>query len=155
MSEYSDELVAALKDFYEKDDWKYDFDEDRGVFSMGLRLSGKINSARVIVPVHDDCFEVYAVISLSASEEVRHETAEFITRANYGLRNGCFEMDFNDGELRYKCHVDCEDAIPPGYTIIKNAMYIPGSMISRYGDGLVKVLFGMATASDAIDEIEG
>lgn len=29
-------------------------------------------------------------------------TAEFLTRANYGLVFGNFEMDMHDGEIRYK-----------------------------------------------------
>lgn len=31
---------------------------------------------------------------------------EYITGANYGLRNGNFEMDVEDGEIRYKVYVN-------------------------------------------------
>ena len=35
--------------------------------------------------------------------------AEFLTRANYGIMIGNFEMDFNDGEVRYKGALEYAD----------------------------------------------
>ena len=34
--------------------------------------------------------------------------AEFVTRANRGMRIGNFELDFDDGEIRYKTSMDVE-----------------------------------------------
>jgi len=36
---------------------------------------------------------------------------EFLTRANYGLNIGNFEMDFQDGEIRFKTAIDVEEVI--------------------------------------------
>jgi len=33
---------------------------------------------------------------------------KFLTRANYGMMIGNFEMDFTDGEIRYKTSIDVE-----------------------------------------------
>ena len=35
-------------------------------------------------------------------EDKRDVVCRYITRANYGLRNGNLEMDLDDGEVRYK-----------------------------------------------------
>ena len=32
----------------------------------------------------------------------REDVAQFLTRTNYGLAAGNFELDFEDGEIRYK-----------------------------------------------------
>jgi hypothetical protein len=48
----------------------------------------------------------YAVAATRAPEAARLRVAEFITRANYGLRIGNFELDFGDGEVRYKTSID-------------------------------------------------
>src|SRR5213593_3623825 len=35
-------------------------------------------------------------------EPKRLAVAEFLTRVNFGIKHGAFEMDLNDGEVRYK-----------------------------------------------------
>ena len=42
------------------------------------------------------------------SEHVDEETDE----ENYGLKNGCFELYFRDGEIRFRSFIDCEDVMP-------------------------------------------
>ena len=79
--------------------------------------------------------------------------AEFIARANYGLRIGNFELDFNDGEIRYKSSLDFEGAeLTP--SLIRNTIYPAVQTLDRYLPGLMKVMYGAATSQDAIAEIE-
>jgi len=151
--EYSVEIANAIKKFLIEDDWNYSFDEEKGTFSMGVNLKCKLGDTKIVVRVGNDYFYSLAYIKLNANEDVRSDVAEFITRANYGRRNGNFEMDFNDGELRYKSFNNC-DGIVPSAEIIKDSLIIPALMIDRYGDGLVSVLFGMQSPKDAIDAIE-
>src|SRR5579884_4552646 len=42
----------------------------------------------------------------------RAEVCEALTRANYGLWMGAFEMDLNDGEIRFRIGLPVEDADP-------------------------------------------
>lgn len=43
---------------------------------------------------------------MNVPEDRRLALAEFLTRANYGLFIGNFEMDWQDGEVRYKTSID-------------------------------------------------
>ncbi len=80
--------------------------------------------------------------------------AEFLTRANYGLVIGNFEMDFGDGEVRYKTSIDVEgDRLTSA--LIKQMVYINVLMMDRYLPGIMKVAFGNADPARAIAEIEG
>ena len=80
--------------------------------------------------------------------------AEFITRANYGLISGNFEMDFGDGEVRYKTCVDIEgDRFTPA--VIKNAVLTNVSAMDQYLPGLISVMYGGASPAQAIEKLEG
>lgn len=79
--------------------------------------------------------------------------AEFICRANYGLKNGNFEMDFRDGELRYKVFVDCT-GINPSNDIIKTSIYSPALMFERYGGGITDVIFSDISVESSINKCE-
>lgn len=48
---------------------------------------------------------IYVRSSLRFPVGRRKQLAEYLTRSNYGLVLGNFELDMNDGEVRYKCSV--------------------------------------------------
>ena len=85
--------------------------------------------------------------------EMMAQMAEFICRANYGLKNGCFEMDWKDGEIRFKSYVDCKDLLP-STTVVKNSVHCTAAMVKRYAPGIVDIIFGGAKAKDAITKCE-
>lgn len=45
-------------------------------------------------------------ITVATKKEALLPVAEYLTRANYGMIFGNFELDFNDGEVRYKKIID-------------------------------------------------
>ena len=81
-------------------------------------------------------FLFYVIAPVKAPEEVRAAVAEYITRANYGLRIGNFEMDYTDGEVRYKSSLDFEGGGTYG-TLIKNTIYPAVQTMDFYLPGLL------------------
>lgn len=153
---YSKIIANAINSFLTEDDWHFSFDDQRGLFKFGLNLKGRIKKVSYIVDVKDDEYVVYAVSPLGADEDdekMMATMAEFICRANYGLKNGNFELDMRDGEIRYKCFVDSE-GITPTTEMVRNSIHCPAAMFDRYGAGIVDIIFGNATAKEAIAKCE-
>ncbi len=150
--EYQAQIAQAINDFLVNDDWKFRFEEDKNIFRFSCEIKSKLKGVDCIIRVKEDSYMVLAICNLSA-DDCKAEMAEFITRANYGLNNGNFEMDYNDGEIRYKSYVDCEDSMP-SEAIIKNSIYLPIMMFQRYGDGLASVIFGVKTPEQAVADSE-
>ena len=85
--------------------------------------------------------------------ELRGLAAEYLTRANYGLSIGNFEMDFEDGEVRYKTSIDVEGGeLTQG--MIKNLVYSNCATTDRYLHGLMKVVYGNADPASAVRDAE-
>jgi hypothetical protein len=145
---YSTQIANTVRKFLTADDWNYSFDDEKGIFTFNLSIKTKLKKLSYRVVVNDNGYSVYAAIALGA-DDCLHEMAEFVCRANYGLRNGNFELDFRDGEIRYKCYVNCDGQMPTN-EIVKDSIYIPYYMMKRYGDGIVSVLFGNQTPEEAI-----
>jgi hypothetical protein len=106
------------------------------------------------VNIEAEQFFFYAIATIKVPEGARPAVAEFLTRANYGLRIGNFEMDFSDGEVRYKSSLDFEGDSLSG-NLIRNAIYPAVNNLDEYMPGLLKVAFGSTTPQEAIQEIEG
>ena len=154
MRKYSLEAVALIKDFFEKDDWKYKFDEESGIFTGGVDIGNKLGSVSFYLFVKDDCVLNATTMKLRVSEAERLAVAEYITRANYAMTLGCFEMDFNDGEVRFRMTRSLNDLRADLNASARLMMLLPCAMFKKYGDGLLEVMFGMKTPEEACKEAE-
>lgn len=153
---YSKEIADAIRNFLDEDDWKYSFDEQLGMFRFGLNLGGKLKNVNYIIDVKEDEYVSYAISPVGVDQNDRERMAvmtEFICRANYGLKNGNFELDVRDGELRYKSYVDC-DGIIPTEDMIRHSITCPGTMFKRYSEGIVGIIFNDESAEGAINRCE-
>lgn len=154
--EYSTELANVVKECLDKDKWHYSFNEGSGVFEFGLRTKSKIQKINYLVDVDDDEIIVYGFCPIGADRadpEMMAQMAEFLCRANYGLRNGCFEFDFRDGEVRFRSFIDCEGVVPT-IEVIKNSIYWTSAMFKHYAPGITDIIFAGSSAKKAIDKCE-
>jgi hypothetical protein len=93
-----------------------------------------------------------SVLSEKAPEDKRMAIAEYLTRANFGLNIGNFEMDFDDGEIRYKTSIDVTDAtLTPGLIdpLVKASLVA----MDDYLPGIRSVIAGETTPSEAIEKV--
>ena len=158
MRKYSPEIAEAIKTHLEESDLHLvSFDEALASFGFNIQLTGQL-STNVIIRVGKDNFTTMAVCPVrpdTSDAEIMAKMAEFVCRANYGLKNGYFEFDFSDGELRYKCYFPCEDRIP-SQELIHEGVTIPAMMLRRYAPGILGVLYSgvdPAAAAKACDEL--
>ena len=153
---YSKELVNVVERFLKEDEWRYSFNENSGVFEFSLRTKGRIQRIDYVINVHENEITVYGICPIGAdydNKEMMAEMAEFLCRANYGLKNGCFEFDFRDGEIRFKSFIDCDESVPP-MKVIMNSVYLTSAMYKRYAPGITDIIFVGCTAKEAIKRCE-
>ncbi len=147
------EAFAILTQFLEEDGWHPSPIEDK--LAHRMRFNGKNGQFGMIAHVRGELEQLicYGIAPFNVPEDKRMLIAEFITRANYGLRIGNFEMDFSDGEVRYKTSVDYEGvALQP--TLVKNHIYPAAMTLDRYLPGVYAVLHAGKTPEEAIAIVE-
>ncbi|MBQ9419123.1 MAG: hypothetical protein IJU31_01965 [Synergistaceae bacterium] len=155
-TDYTDEIIGLFQEFFEENEWHFKFDEDNNTFTFNLNIDGKLQHLRYFVPVRSNGFTVYAISPLNADSKdssVMSRMADFVCRANYGLRNGNFELDMRDGEIRYKIHVDCDECLASS-EVVRNSIMIPSVMFERYSVGMLDIMFKDTSAEDAIAKCE-
>lgn len=155
---YSTDIASRIDNFLRNDDWRYQFDEERGVFKFGLNLHSKLKEMNYLIRVKNDCYIVYGIFPIGGDADdisMMQRLAEFVCRANYGLLNGSFELDFRDGEVRFKSYVDCDDNSFPCNEVIRNSIHYPAAMAERYSDGMLNIIFTSISPEAAIEKCEG
>lgn len=86
-------------------------------------------------------------------EATRAAVAEFLTRANWGLMIGNFELDYGDGEVRYKTSLQLENRqLTPD--LLRPLVFDNVVVMDKYLLGLERVMTGQQSPQAAIDAIE-
>jgi hypothetical protein len=146
-------VYEAIVNFFKEDDWNFYEMDDAPVLTM--TFSGKNGRWTCYAQAREaqEQFVFYSVCPINAPKEKLAEVVEFITRANYGMIIGNFELDYNDGEIRYKTSIDVEGTdFPP--VLVKQVVYANVVVLDRYLSGLMRVIYGDASPADEITKIE-
>lgn len=146
-------VIDLIHNFFEEIQWKYRYDEERSVFLMGVSTDGIIGNIRMAIFVKEHHYRVYASLHNKAEKDNINAVAEYLHRANYGLNNGNFELDYHDGEVRYKIFVRFK-GIDLSKDIIKESIVLPPIMFDKYGKNLIKLMLGEGSPKELIEEAE-
>lgn len=149
------EIAERVQDYMDQEGIKYEYtpDNERPKIQTGFEVSCKLQSVKILILFNEDGYSALGVCPISADEESRADVMDYLTRANYGLRNGNFELDLRDGEIRYKTYVCCYGMEPEYLTdeVIERSIFMIPSMFKKYGNGIAAIAMGF---SDPITEIE-
>jgi hypothetical protein len=146
-------LLETVKEFFEEDEWYYDKVGGAAVLTAGYQ--GDNGGWRCYAQVDEDerWLAFYSQLDSHIPEERRPALAEFFARANYGLVLGNFEMDFRDGEVRYKTSINVrDDRLSVG--LVRPLVYLNVFTMDRYLPGIMKVAYSDSDPADAIAAIE-
>lgn len=153
---YSVNIARKITCYLLSEEWVFFFDEKAGIFRLVFSPKGKIKKINFYIDIREHCYVVYAVSPVGADSDDEKQMAaveEFVCRANNGQPNGNFELNMLDGEIRYKYFVDC-DGIDLSDDMICKSIYYPMAMFECYGDGIINVIAGAATARKAVEYCE-
>lgn len=146
-------IFDAVVQYLEDDDWKFNIIKEDAALMLSFR--GKAGSWQCLASVEEEksWLSFYSILPSNVPEDKRDPVGEFLTRANYGLVIGNFEMDYTDGEVRYKTSVDIEGG-ELTTKMIENLIHANLMTMDRYFPGIMSVLYADAEPAEAVQKIE-
>lgn len=124
---------------------------DIAVFRLIIALENTKADCIIDIRVPEKLVAVFVVCPIIIPEAGRKRIAEFLTIANYGLILGNFEMDMDDGELRFKStflfHDDEQD------DEFKQHLFNALQSMDKYFPGIMAVLFAGLEPRTAIHQV--
>ena len=146
-------IYDATVQFFKEEEWV--FVEIEGKPALSLNYAGKSGTWSCFAKAEEDkdMMLFYSYCPVKVPENKRPLVGDFLTRANYGLLIGNFEMDYNDGEVRYKTSIDVEgDQLSKA--LVKRLVYDNLAVMDRYLPGVLSVIYGGASPTEAIAQAE-
>lgn len=136
----------------EKLNFATDEEENRIRFSMDTEISPDV---RFIARVVNDRTALFTtVLPMNVLEKHRVAVNEYLTRVNYCLLLGNFQMDFDDGEVSYKTVgiFNEDDGLTPEQ--VTRLTYVGFNMFDKYMPGVFAIIYGGKDPKQAYDDIE-
>ena len=146
-------IVNSFKQILKKLDWNYSYDEEKNIFTTNMQMKNAIGNITILIIIRELSYTIYAILSSHVESTFLHQVAEYLHRANYNLKNGNFELDYDSGEIRYKTYVNL-DNINISESVIVDSFIIPIFMFERYGKNLMKLLITEGNPALLISEAE-
>jgi len=146
-------ILDTAAQFFKEDEWPFTQLEGKPILRTGF--SGRNGQWNCFAQAREDQYRFifYSVCPSNVPEPRRQAMAEFLTRANYGLIIGNFELDYSDGEVRYKTSIDVEgDELTSA--LIKQMVYANVMTFDKYLPGIMKVMYTDVDPTSAVNEIE-
>jgi hypothetical protein len=147
-------LFEQIVNFFTQDDWEYK--KIKGEPTLLLAFQGRNGTWTCYAKAREQQqqFAFYSICPVNAPETKYLVIAEFIARANSGMIIGNFELDFTDGEIRYKTSIDVKGDFL-SFELIKQLVYANVTMMDEYLPGIKSVIESDVEPKDAIAQIEG
>ncbi len=146
--------ILSVKQVYEAEELNFSTDEERGMirFSMNTEVSPDVRFVARIVNPRTALFTT--ILPMNIPENKREAVSEYLTRVNYVLLLGNFQMDMSDGELSYKSVGVFEPEQGLADSIVTRLTYVGFNMFDKYMPGVFAILYGGKSAAEAFDEID-
>jgi hypothetical protein len=155
------ERSAKVNDAYEKLIQHFDAHEIRYLTSgdnqtVWADFRGVVGSYRVVATVDaaDGVFQVFGYSPVYVPEGSKPAIAETLARANCGLKVGKFEMNYDQGEVRFQAaHILADNSLED--ETIRRLMGTTMSMLNVYLPAVLSVIYGNELPKDAVACVEG
>ena len=146
-------IFEAIIGFFRSEGWEFARVEGKTVLQIAFRGKSGTWSCYARAREEEQQFIFYSICPIAAPEDKRQAIAEFLTRANYGMTIGNFELDYTDGEIRYKTSIDVEGERLTS-ALIRSIVYTNVTMMDAYLPGIQAVIHQRISPIEAIRSIE-
>lgn len=147
------QLLDTMMAFFESESWPFHVMDSKTVLQTAFAGENGRWNCYAQAREEQKQFVFYSMIPVNAPEPKRQAVAEYITRVNYGLILGNFELDYSDGEIRYKTSIDV-DGDEISEALIRNAVNRNVYTVDRYLPGIMSVIYADADPAEAVAKIE-
>ena len=146
-------ISQVTKEFFFADNWNYlQLNDGR---TLQVNCQGKNGQINCYARSYDEQSQLifYSLYPMPIPEDKRAIVAELITKINYGMIIGNLEMDFADGELRYKTSIDV-DGDRLSTALVKRLVYGNVLTMDEYLPAITAIVNEESTIDEAIKLVE-
>lgn len=148
-----EKTMELIEKFFNNLEWKYTYDSEKSIINTGINMGNALGNIDIYIKLRKSSYSVLVCLNNNVEKKYIQQVSEYLHRVNFGLNNGNFELDFEDGEIRYKTFVSFEN-IELSEDIIEDSILVPIAMFEKYGINLLRLMLQEADPKELADSAE-
>ena len=148
----SSRAMEIISSYLDNQKIQYEVNDEQNGFMFMVPIDEAFKKYYLGINVREDFTLMYAILPFQCPEDRRQAVAEYLTRVNYDLVCGNFEMNMSTGELRFRqCHRTSSFILEKeeSYPLI---LALPTMVFKKYVPWLASVIMGRLTPEKAFDQ---
>lgn len=146
-------IFQAMVNFFKEYELSFQEVEENQALVLGFKGKNGEYKSLAIAREEEHQMIFYSVCPLNATKSQLQAIAEFVIKVNHGIVIGNFELDFSDGEIRYKTSIDVEGEKLTS-ELIKQLVFTNVAMMDKYLPGIRSIIEDNESPDDAISQVE-
>lgn len=147
------DVIKMINRIINKNGWKYYYDPESNIFLLGFTVGKKANKIRMMIIIDEDSCITLSSLKLDIDSREYIKISEFLHRANYGMNEGNFQFNFDDGEINYKTYINFANNML-SYADINRNVLTGIAMMDLYSDGIIELVNSDKSAKEICNNIE-
>lgn len=139
-------LCQILKD----DGWNFECDDKNELIRLEIHGTNSAFTSFIIIDEEQETYLCNTHIRQRIPFGKRLEVCNFMNRINYELAIGNFEMDMDDGEIRFRTYLDSAGAEPSKEQLL-NLIWNGSQAFDTYYPGLLKIITADFSVEEAVE----
>lgn len=145
------EVYDALCRMLDDRDWKYEPHDDKLLIRSGVKGDDLPVEFIMLVNPRNEVVQFLSSLPFKMPEDKRVEGALAVCAANYGLVDGSFDYDLNDGEIRYRLTCNYRDNMLSADQF-EYMIMVSASTVDRYNDKFFLLAKGKMTIEEFVEQ---
>jgi hypothetical protein len=96
------DALEQIVELFRAKEWKFEVDEESDFVRTGIEGDNGHWQVVAIASDEDDAVLILSLFPQKCPAHRRAPCAELLTRINFGMMMGCFEMDYDSGRIHFK-----------------------------------------------------
>jgi len=148
---FMENVIEKLAEFLGSRGWKCSVEADKPLIQTGANGKNGRWPCVAVAGAESEHLVFLSIFPANAPVEKRNAVAELLTRINYRLTHGCYEMDLEDGEIRFRTSIPVVQGELQGelleYLVFANLCTFDG----HFGT-IMKVLYTEISPKNALEK---
>jgi hypothetical protein len=128
--------------------------ESQTIFNLGMELENGNYDCYIDLRTEENQVLIYTISATKIPTSQRVRAAEYISRANYNLIIGNFELNFEDGKIRYKTSYLYDTNFPNSEEVFLKNMSASFHTMDKYIAGIMSIIYANVSPESAVNDVE-
>lgn len=146
-------MLKAVKSFLKENEWEFSKNEKSNIFMFGI--GGENGNFQCTIDIKDDNKRViiYSFCGSNCPKNKQKDMLKLINHINYNLFLGNFEMDQEDGEIRFRTS-SYFDKIKPSAKFVQDLVFPNLYAMDKHLPIIMNLIHGGVDINEAIKSFD-